>query len=67
MQANEEVVFCDQSTKGFILLTLGAQTAEARLVQVSTILAKPFEVEVTKRFRLDLNGGLTDDTALATT
>lgn len=67
MQANDEVVFCDQSAKGFILLTLGAQTAEARLVQVSTILAKPFEVEVTKRFRLDLNGGLTDDTALATT
>jgi len=35
------------------------------LVQVSTILAKPFEVVVIKRFRLDLSSGLTDDAALA--
>ncbi|AQR62293.1 alkaline phosphatase [Brevundimonas sp. LM2] len=39
---NDEVVFCDQTGKGYILLTLTPDTAEARLQTVSTILAKPY-------------------------
>ena len=62
MQANEEVVFCDQSAKGFIILTLTAQKAEARLMKVSTILAKPFEVSLLKRFSVGLDGRLVDET-----
>ena len=49
MQANDEVRFCDQSAKGFILLTLTEDRAEAALMQVSTIFAKPFEVTTLKR------------------
>ena len=61
MQANDEVVFCDQSAKGFILLTLTADRAEAVLMQVSTILAKPFEASRLKRFSLSPDGRLTDE------
>jgi alkaline phosphatase D len=41
--ANDEVVFCDQTAKGYILLTLTPERAEAKLQTVSTILAKPYE------------------------
>ena len=61
MQANDEVVFCDQSAKGFILLTLTADRAEAVLMQVSTILAKPFETSRLKRFSLSRDGRLADE------
>jgi len=40
---NDEVVFCDQTAKGYILLTLTPERAEAKLQSVSTILAKPYE------------------------
>jgi alkaline phosphatase D len=40
---NDEVVFCDQSAKGYLLLTLTPERAEAKLQSVSTIFAKPFE------------------------
>ena len=66
MQANDEVVFCDQSAKGFIVLTLKADKAEAALMQVSTIFAKPFEVTPLKRFSVRLGGGLVDETSIAT-
>jgi len=49
-QTNEEVVFCDQSSKGFVLLTLTREQATAELKAVSTILAKPFEVRDAARF-----------------
>lgn len=39
---NDEVIFCDQTAKGYILLTLTAERAEAKLQTVSTILAKPY-------------------------
>jgi len=39
---NDEVVFCDQTAKGYILLTLTPERAEAKLQTVSTILAKPY-------------------------
>lgn len=60
MQANEEVVFCDQSAKGFIVLTLTAERAEAALMQVSTIFAKPFEVTVLKRYAVSRSGALSE-------
>ena len=41
---NDEVVFCDQTAKGYILLTLTADRAEAKLQAVSTILAKPYNL-----------------------
>ncbi len=49
MQANDEVRFCDQSAKGFILLTLTEDRAEAALMQVWTLFAKPFEVSALKQ------------------
>jgi len=47
MQANDEVVHCDQSSKGFTLLTLTPARAKAELVAVSTILSKPYDHAVT--------------------
>ncbi len=49
---NPEVVFCDQSAKGFILLTLDRTTAKAELTAVSTILAKPYETRVLKSWQV---------------
>ena len=63
MQTNDEVVFCDQSAKGFIHLTLTAEKAEAALMQVSTILAKPFEVSTVKRYSLRPAGPLAEEGA----
>jgi alkaline phosphatase D len=51
------VRFCDQSAKGFILLTLTEDRAEAALMQVSTIFAKPFEVTTLKRVGVSRAGG----------
>ncbi len=62
-QANDEVVFCDQSAKGFIHLTLTADKAEAALMRVSTILAKPFEVSTVKRYSLRPAGPLAEEGA----
>ena len=50
MQANEDVVFCDQSAKGFVLLTLTPDQAKAELRTVSTLFAKPYEAGVLKTF-----------------
>jgi alkaline phosphatase D len=47
---NDEVVFCDQSAKGYLLLTLTPERAEAKLQSVSTILAKPFETRTVATF-----------------
>ncbi len=66
MQANDEVVFCDQSAKGFIVMTLTADRADAALMRVSTILAKPFDVVQLKRFSLGLDGRLAEQTAAST-
>lgn len=45
----EEVRLCDQSSKGFILLTLTATSATADLMAVSTIQAKPFDLRMAAR------------------
>ena len=53
MAANpQEVKFCDQSSKGFILLTLDRDQATAELRAVSTIMAKPYETRTVKRYRV---------------
>lgn len=51
-KTNEEVVFCDQRAKGFILLTLDRQRARADYIAVSTILAKPYEIRTIARFEV---------------
>ncbi|MGJ3629629.1 alkaline phosphatase D family protein [Sphingomonas sp. MMS24-JH45] len=47
--ANKEVVFCDQDSKGYALLTLTPREAVAEHVAVSTILTKPYTRRVTAR------------------
>ena len=51
-QANDEVVFCDQRAKGFILLTLDRSRALAEYLAASTILSKPYEVRTIARFEV---------------
>ncbi|WP_395942540.1 alkaline phosphatase D family protein [Brevundimonas sp.] len=48
----QEVKFCDQAAKGFILLTLDRDQVVGELRAVSTILAKPYENRTVKRYRL---------------
>ncbi len=54
--ANDEVVFCDQRAKGYILLTLTPERAEARLQTVSTILAKPYEAKTLATWTVTRDG-----------
>ena len=49
---NSEVLHCDQTGKGYILLTLTPTDAKAELVAVSTIFAKPYEAKVTTTVRV---------------
>ncbi|QYF85963.1 alkaline phosphatase [Brevundimonas sp. PAMC22021] len=53
---NDEVVFCDQASKGFVLLTLMPDRATAELWAVSTITAKPYTASVVKRFDVARSG-----------
>jgi alkaline phosphatase D len=48
---NREVRFCDQSAKGFVLLTLTHEAAVGELVAVSSITDKSYETRVLKRYR----------------
>lgn len=50
--ANKDVVFADQASKGFLLLTLTHEEAKAELMAVSTILSKGFETKPVKTFRV---------------
>ena len=59
-RANKEVVFNDQVSKGFVLLTLTREVARADMVAVSTILEKDFTTRVVKSFATQTDGtGLT--------
>jgi alkaline phosphatase D len=49
-RANKEVVFNDQVSRGFLLLTLTRDAARADMVAISTIVSKTFETRVVKRF-----------------
>ena len=51
-QANREVVYCDQDSKGYTLLTLGPDAATAEFVAVSTVMTKPFTRRVAARYRV---------------
>lgn len=53
--ANEEVAFCDQNRKGYIVLTLTRRDARADYVAVSTILSKPYETNIVASFEVDAN------------
>jgi alkaline phosphatase D len=55
-KANKEVVFNDQVSKGFVLLTLTRDEARADMVAVSTIVAKDFTTRVVKSFRAKPDG-----------
>ncbi len=48
--ANPHVRFCDHGAKGFVKLTLTHRRALAELVAVSTVRAKPYAVQVLRRF-----------------
>ncbi|MDB5425976.1 MAG: phosphodiesterase/alkaline phosphatase, partial [Phenylobacterium sp.] len=59
-QANKEVVFNDQMSQGFILLTLTREEARGDMVAVSTIVAKDFKTRTVKSFATRPDGkGLT--------
>jgi len=48
--ANDEVAFCDQNQKGFILLTLTPEFARGDYVAVSTVLEKPYTTRTLAAF-----------------
>jgi alkaline phosphatase D len=48
--ANDEVVFCDQSAKGYVLLTLTPDRATVELRTVSTLVEKPYLETVLRTF-----------------
>ena len=50
-QANDEVAFCDQQGKGYLLLTLTASEAVAEFRAVSTVTARDFTPRVVARYR----------------
>nr|WP_314433771.1 hypothetical protein [uncultured Brevundimonas sp.] len=58
--ANPEVVFCDQTAKGYIMLTLTREQAVAELCAVSTIMAKPYQMRVIKRYSVTPQGDLAE-------
>ena len=49
---NREVAFCDQDAKGYTVLTLRPDRAEAEFVAVSTVLARPFARRVVATYRI---------------
>jgi alkaline phosphatase D len=49
-QASPEVAFCDQDAKGFLLLTLTPERAEADFRGVSTVTARPFTTRSIARY-----------------
>ena len=50
-KANAEVLFNDQMSKGFVLLTLNRPRRKADMVAVSTIVLEDFTTKVVKSFR----------------
>lgn len=50
-KANPEVIFNDQMSKGYVLLTLTRTEARADMVAVSTITSKTFTTQVVKSFK----------------
>jgi alkaline phosphatase D len=55
-KANPEVLFNDQISKGFVLLTLSRTEAKAEMIAVSTIVEKAFTARAVKTFRVTPEG-----------
>jgi alkaline phosphatase D len=55
-RVNDEVVYNNQSVRGFLLLTLKRAEARADMIAVSTITAKPFQTRVVKSYRVTPDG-----------
>ena len=55
-KVSPEVVFNDQASKGFVLLTLTRGAARGDMVAVSTIVSKTFTTRTVKRFEVTPEG-----------
>lgn len=55
-KTNKEVIWNDQVSKGFVLLTLTREAARADMVAVSTITERTFTANAVKRFRVTPQG-----------
>jgi alkaline phosphatase D len=55
-KASDEVVFCDQGTRGFVLMTLTREAVTAEMMGVSTITAKTFTTRSVKTYRVTPDG-----------
>ncbi len=55
-KASEEVAFCDQGSKGFVLLTVTHDNVRADMMAVSTIHATQFTTRTVKSFRVKPEG-----------
>ncbi len=53
---NREVIFSDQTAKGFLLLTLGRGEARGEMIAASTITSKDFTAKVVKSFQMRPDG-----------
>ena len=58
--ANPEVKFCDQTAKGYVLLTVTRERMTGELWAVSTIMAKPYELKRLRTFVVTPDGDLTE-------
>ncbi|MEN5363793.1 alkaline phosphatase D family protein [Brevundimonas intermedia] len=58
--ANPEVKFCDQTSKGYVLLTVTRDQVVGELWAVSTIGAKPYALKKVKTFAVSPQGDLTE-------
>jgi alkaline phosphatase D len=55
-KVSDEVVFCDQGSKGFMVLTMSRDGVRADLMAVSTITAREFTTKAVKSFRVTPDG-----------
>jgi alkaline phosphatase D len=55
-RANDEVVFCDQVSNGFVLLTVTRGAVQADMVAVSTIASRTFSAAPARRFTVAPEG-----------
>ena len=55
-RANKEVLFNDQMSQGYVLLTLTREEARGDMVAVSTIVSKVFTTRTVKSFRVTPDG-----------
>ncbi len=56
--ANPEVKFCDQTSKGYVMLNVTRDRVVGELWAVSTITARPYELKKVKTFAVSPTGGL---------